>query len=1152
MFSEHFTINKNFQTSVNLELDLNNINKIEEYIPTTDICDVLKEYVKSILGISKDKATTLVGPYGKGKSFLLLVLTFIFSKNKSTDEWNNLALKIKNVDEELYGYIMQIKDKNICLLPVLINSNYDNVTQSFQIALNDALKREGLDEIVPQSAFDICISLLDKWTTKKNVKNEVIDKCLNIIGFNPKKLRSELENYSPIAYKHFVDLYNCVNIGLEFNPLITNDIVKTYSNISLQLKQFGFSGMFIIFDEFSKFIESNSSNLSKDLKIVQDMAELCVRTNKTSQIHFCCVAHKSLGLYENAKVSSIDSFKTVEGRFKEIRFNRSIEENYQIIASAIKKDKKAYEIINKYLTENKDFYDEVQKSSLFNNVDLERTLFQECFPLNPLTVYSLIQISEFVAQNERTLFTFLSDTDDNSFNSFLHSNDNKLFCVDKIYDYFSPLLQKEEANSIRNIWYSTESILKKVENLDERRIIKALSIILMINDFEKLPPNEKTLSLALQIDVKTTNIIISLLLSKYLLRRNMLNNLLSFALSNSKEIDENLELLKKTKFKNIDYSDFAGQINDHRFVLPRKYNEENKITRFFKIKFITEDDFLNIKSFNYYFEDNICDGLVVYILRNDLTKVAITKKAIEINDKRVVYKFPRDKIEDIFYQSILNFACLSELKKQKSFDELTINAIDLLLQETMDDVRTLIEKYYIDNSDFYSVLIKKDISFGLLASTIMDEIYPVKLIFNNELINKNIVSPQYQKAINHVIDWLLDGKEEFNFSPTSPEMSIKASVLDSNLIGGGSNESANNFRNVIEKIKTKIIDASGEKRVVKDIVDEFVKAPYGIRLGIIPVLLAVAISELSDNLIMYFSNKEIEINSNDLVKSVLNEKYTITSSKGSNEQKTYLKRMLKLFEVTTVNNFRKDTFNLSVAIKRMFVGMPQVVRLCSTANNFLNLKEAFIEYKNLFLSFNVNPYEVIFAEPIKIFSTKRYTDLFKEIEDIVKTKDTLLIAFKQQLISRIKTMFSIDDKSSLKSGFTYFIKTNVKDGQKPLLEPVNKNIYNLVTSEFSYDDFNGLDLLVKICVGNYIEDWDTDKTEKLINVLADFKSQIVNSSKILTNRNDISSFLNNDQQLSQMATLLKNNIESVLEEFSGGVTVDDKVAVLTKLLKDLM
>ena len=37
---------------VNLELDLNSAKKVEEYIPTSDICDVLKKYMKSFVNVN--------------------------------------------------------------------------------------------------------------------------------------------------------------------------------------------------------------------------------------------------------------------------------------------------------------------------------------------------------------------------------------------------------------------------------------------------------------------------------------------------------------------------------------------------------------------------------------------------------------------------------------------------------------------------------------------------------------------------------------------------------------------------------------------------------------------------------------------------------------------------------------------------------------------------------------------------------------------------------------------------------------------------------------------------------------------------------------------------------------------------------------------
>ena len=73
-----------FQTSVNLKIDLDNPSKIKGYIPTKASVTILKQYLSDIDPDCGDKqrhgyATALIGPYGKGKSHLVLVLLQIIS-----------------------------------------------------------------------------------------------------------------------------------------------------------------------------------------------------------------------------------------------------------------------------------------------------------------------------------------------------------------------------------------------------------------------------------------------------------------------------------------------------------------------------------------------------------------------------------------------------------------------------------------------------------------------------------------------------------------------------------------------------------------------------------------------------------------------------------------------------------------------------------------------------------------------------------------------------------------------------------------------------------------------------------------------------------------------------------------------------------------
>ena len=79
---ELIQINHSFQKSVNLQLDLDNYERIGSYIPTRSSIAVMNRYWDVVTGRSKENASILIGPYGKGKSHLLLVLLSLLHGNE--------------------------------------------------------------------------------------------------------------------------------------------------------------------------------------------------------------------------------------------------------------------------------------------------------------------------------------------------------------------------------------------------------------------------------------------------------------------------------------------------------------------------------------------------------------------------------------------------------------------------------------------------------------------------------------------------------------------------------------------------------------------------------------------------------------------------------------------------------------------------------------------------------------------------------------------------------------------------------------------------------------------------------------------------------------------------------------------------------------
>lgn len=126
--------------------------------------------------------------------------------------------------------------------------------------------------------------------------------------------------------------------------------------------------------------------------------------------------------------------------------------------------------------------------------DLERVIYT-CYPLHPVSTFMLPRLSERVAQNERTLFTFLSAAGTSTLPGFLAHYDDQSFDVitpDKIYDYFEPLFRKEVyTGEIHQTYLLTTAILPKLQpDSLESKIVKTLALIYILEQFEKLKPTK--------------------------------------------------------------------------------------------------------------------------------------------------------------------------------------------------------------------------------------------------------------------------------------------------------------------------------------------------------------------------------------------------------------------------------------------------------------------------------------------------------------------------------------------------------------------------------------------------------------------------------------------------------------------------------------
>ncbi|MDR0920705.1 MAG: hypothetical protein LBM93_15885, partial [Oscillospiraceae bacterium] len=493
MSANKITVKNNFQTSVNIAYDLNNNDKIKSFIPTLSSFSVIEDILTSVIYNNSNRANILIGAYGRGKSHIILVLLSLLSK-KDKPLFKTLLGKLKATNSYLYNQVKDYIESDKKLLPVVIQGSSNSLTQSFLNALQITLRENNLTDIMPDTNFISAINTIENW--KINYP-KVYKEFTKAVKKPIKEFLSELKECNLSTYELFSEIYPTLTAGSTFNPFVGMDVVTLYENVVKSLKKKGYQGVFVVYDEFSKYLETNITNATNsDVKLLQDFAEKCDRSSN-GQIHLMLICHKDISNYIDNKLpkEKVDGWRGVSGRFNHINLHNNYSQMYEIISNVIEKEPKFLaKFVKTFHLQFEDLKSRFTDNHLLdkkNNSEVDYAV-NGCFPLHPLTTFILPRLSEKVAQNERTLFTFLSSNSRNTLSSFLSSynDDFSLLTPDILYDYFKPLFQKEPpTTAIYQKYKLTEIILHKIEEeLLETKIVKSISLITIVEQYERLSP----------------------------------------------------------------------------------------------------------------------------------------------------------------------------------------------------------------------------------------------------------------------------------------------------------------------------------------------------------------------------------------------------------------------------------------------------------------------------------------------------------------------------------------------------------------------------------------------------------------------------------------------------------------------------------------
>jgi len=196
------------------------------------------------------------------------------------------------------------------------------------------------------------------------------------------------------------------------------------------------------------------------------------------------------------------------------------------------------------------------------------------------------------------LFTFLSANGASTLPAFLdkyEDDDFEVITPDCIYDYFEPLLRKEVySGDLHTVYQLTSVILSKLEeNSLESKIVKTISLIYILEQFEKLKPTKDELVGIYSVSYTVPEIeqaIANLIDKEYVVYLKRSNNYLRLKQTSGIDIHKTIQDMVASLSGKISVKTTLNESNFDNYVYPSRYNDEREMTRYFAFEFIDEDE----------------------------------------------------------------------------------------------------------------------------------------------------------------------------------------------------------------------------------------------------------------------------------------------------------------------------------------------------------------------------------------------------------------------------------------------------------------------------------------------------------------------------------------------------------------------------------
>lgn len=818
--SEWISVNRTVARSVNLERDTRDKDLLERFQVTPTACEVLSRLADAFEG-ERTNAWSLTGPYGTGKSAFCNYLISLSSGGKRARRLCHKKLKQANA-----GLAERLK-----IFSPEENSTYPAIgvrAVSHYESLNSTLAR-GLVRTMKE---------VHGWDRNK-------------------KWRELLNRAEQIASQDWPT---------------TREVVTAYKDLTAITE----TPVFIVVDEFGKNLEFQAHHADRgDIFILQALAE--------SELIFLWVClHQAFHAYAGA-LSQVqkEEWQKIQGRFEDRPYVEPPIRSFSLIRDALfvdPPDANHEEALENWAEGMADVMSEITLNGL--NA-LDPGSIKPLYPFHPLAVYLLGEMTRRFAQNDRTLFSFLSSGEPHAFAYCLlnldASQDSRLptLGIDMLYDYFAQtgvLRHADRSESQR--WIEIQSMIASHGGLDREnaRMLKTVGVLNLLSTLPGMAASDEIIHAALATSFysnqrDTTRILQKLTDKGILLYRRYANE---YRLWEGSDFDLDFEVTEargRVALRSI--SEMLEEVAPRPNLVAARHSVQTGTLREFQIRWATEDDIAALVGRAH--EPGRNDGIIWLIVGRqknpeELSDIASEEQPVLVGYAPCIEQVRQLLLEAMATRAVCNAPQLERdgvaRKEARHMAAQAVETLSIFLNDTFTPGLGSVQWFVSGNSR--NIASQRELSS--LLSDLCDSTYHLCPRINNEMINVDRLTSQAAAARNRVAEALANSalQEDLGFTGYGPEVAVYRTIIKKTGLHRPNEEGLWSLHAPDKRQQPQLAavwdlfdhlllegDAEGRTVSVKDLLDTVKKPPFGLREGPVPLLLSHYLLVRSDDIAVY-------------------------------------------------------------------------------------------------------------------------------------------------------------------------------------------------------------------------------------------------------------------------------------------------------------